>query len=155
WPISAKRSPEPSWSFRRWQQSPPSRMASTDSRSAALPTDSVADRSALDFRVERFSDEHLEAVTAFSERYWSRPRTASFYQWRYVDSRPFLRMYIALAGSECLGMISALQKTYLIGGTPVPCLEIFDWHSLPGLKGSGVGLRVIRALIRHGERLFG
>jgi hypothetical protein len=52
-------------------------------------------------------------------------------------------------------MVCAFAKQYLIAQQPADCLEIFDWHSLPGLKGSGVGLRVMRAMMRDGRRLIG
>jgi hypothetical protein len=130
-------------------------MANTDSRSAMSPTDAARGASDLQFRVEMFSEEHLPLVAAFSERYWSRPRTEQFYRWRYVESLPFSRLFIARTEEACLGMVCALAKSYRIAGALVPCLEIFDWHSLPGLKGSGVGIRVMRAMMRDGRRLIG
>jgi len=113
------------------------------------------DVSSLQFRVEPFAEQHLPAVTTFSERYWTRPRSDSFYRWRYLESLPFSRLFLALTDHECLGMVFALRKSYLINGTPSPFLEIFDWHSLPGLRGSGVGIRVLRAMMREGVPLMG
>jgi hypothetical protein len=111
--------------------------------------------SSLQFRVEAFAAHHLPAVAKFSERYWTRPRTESFYRWRYLESLPFSRLFIAMTDDECLGMVFALRKSYLINGTPAQFLEIFDWHSLPGLRGSGVGIRVMRAMMREGVPLLG
>jgi hypothetical protein len=130
-------------------------MANTDSRFAGSPTDAGRDISSLTFRVEAFAPGHLPLVARFSERYWSRPHTESYYRWRYLDSLPFSAMFVAVTETECLGLVCALRKRYLIAGEPTPCLEIFDWHSLPGLKGSGVGVRVMRALMREGPRLIG
>jgi len=109
----------------------------------------------LDFRVERFSERHLPLVARFSEQHWGRPRTHAYYQWRYLESLPFSNTFVAVADHECLGLVCALRKNYLIGGQSTSVLEFFDWHSLPHLKGSGVGIRVVRALMREGMRLVG
>jgi hypothetical protein len=93
-------------------------------------------------------------VAAFSERYFDRPDTKAFYDWRYLEAQPFSRLSLALTADECLGMVAALRKPYRIAGETVHCLETFDWHTLPGLKGSGAGLRVMRAMMRAGERLI-
>src|ERR1700694_2669644 len=106
------------------------------------------------FRVEPFTPAHLPLVAAFSEKYWSRPRTASFYHWRYVDSQPYSKMLLALTDEECLGMVFGLRKTYVIAGERTTCLEVFDWHRLPGLKGAGVGNRVMRTMMDGDERLI-
>jgi hypothetical protein len=63
-------------------------------------------------------------------------------------------MFLALGGGECLATVFALRKRYLIAGQPVPCLEVFDWHCLPELKGTGVGIRVMRAMMRRPERVI-
>jgi hypothetical protein len=130
-------------------------MTTDESLSASATTDTKRDIASLQIRVESFGEEHLPLVQTFSERYWSRPRTASFYRWRYVESLPFSRMFIARTDDECLGMVYAFKKSYVIGGHPTNCLEIFDWHSLPGLSGSGIGIRVMRAMTRLNERLLG
>lgn len=118
-------------------------------------TEAARDLSSLQFRVEGFAASHLPLVAAFSRRYWTRPQTESFFNWRYLDALPLGAMFVAVTDDECLGQICSLRKQYLIEGEQVPCLEIFDWHSLPGLKGSGVGVRVMRALMREGVRLMG
>jgi hypothetical protein len=101
-----------------------------------------------------FAPEGLPLVRGFAARYWSRPRTDAYYSWRYLESQPFSRMFLAVQEEECLGMVYALRKAYIINGQRTPCLEVFDWHSLPGLKGSGVGIRVMRAMMREPERLI-
>jgi hypothetical protein len=127
-------------------------MANTDSRSAASPIEPGV---AQQFTVVPFAPEHLPLVAAFSERYWQRPRSDGFYRWRYLESLPFARTFIAITDHECLGILSALRKNYLMAGEAGEVLEIFDWHGLPGMKGSGVGIRVMRAMMREGLRLFG
>jgi hypothetical protein len=128
---------------------------SHDASLGSVATEPKQDITSLNIRVEPFTDAHLPLVQTFSERYWSRPRTEAFYRWRYLESLPFSRMFLARSDDECLGMVYAFEKRYLIRGVPTTCLEIFDWHSLPGLSGSGIGIRVIRAMTRLNVRLFG
>ena len=102
-------------------------------------------------RIVLFAPDLLPAVRGFSERYWSRPRSDAYYDWRYLRSQPFSRMFVALQNDECLGMLFALLKPYRVGGRPTACLEVFDWHCLPGLRGSGIGIRLMRAMMRQPE----
>ena len=127
-------------------------MASIDFPSVAS-TDAPAQ--ALTFKVEAFTERHLPMLRRFSEAYWDRPRTEQFYRWRYLQSMPFSRTFIAHNDTDCLGLVAAFRKRYIINGAPTDCLELFDWHALPGFKGSGVGIRVVRALMREGVRVIG
>jgi len=102
-------------------------------------------------RIVPFGPELLPAVRGFCERYWSRPRSAAYYEWRYLRPQPFGRMFLAAHEGECLGMLYALLKRYRVGGQPTACLEVFDWHSLPELRGSGLGIRLMRAMMRQPE----
>ena len=101
-----------------------------------------------------FTPELLPLVRGFSERYWSRPRTDAYYEWRYLRLRSFGRMFLAVQDGQCLGLLSALRKPYRIAGRPVDCLEVFDWHCLPGEKGTGVGVRLMRAMMRQPQPLL-
>lgn len=96
----------------------------------------------------------LPAVRAFSERYWKRPRSDAYYEWRYLAPRPFSRMLVALRGEACVGTLFALRKTWRLRGEKVPALEVFDWHALAELRGSGAGLRLMRGMMRQPERLL-
>ena len=129
-------------------------MASIASPSVGSPIEPSRHGDVLEFDVEPFAPRHLPLVAGFSERYWRRPRTQDYYEWRYLESLPFSQLCLALTDRECVGMIAAFRKSYRIGGETVRCLETFDWHALPGLKGSGVGLRVMRAMMRAGERII-
>jgi len=138
------------------QAGPRQSMASADSQSEGSLPEGPRDLRKLQIRVERFEERHLPLVVTFSQRYsaFVRPSTAAFYRWLYLESQPHSRVYLALSGDECLAMVYALRKPYLIAGQAVHCLEAFDWHSLPALRGSGVGLWVLRALMRESERLI-
>jgi hypothetical protein len=109
----------------------------------------------MGIRVVRFEAEHLPAMVAFSERYWIRPRTPSYYRWRYLDSLQFMPIFVALdEAGACAGTVSAIRKTYRVREQDVSVLEVFDWHCLPELKGTGVGIRIMRAMMRLGEPLL-
>ena len=98
-----------------------------------------------------FTPERLPLVRDFSERYWTRPRSEAYYEWRYLRPQPFSRMFLAVQDGRCLGMLFALRKPYRLGGRAVDCLEVFDWHCLPGEKGTGIGIRLMRAMMRQPE----
>ena len=98
-----------------------------------------------------FSPEHLPAVREFCEVHLRRPQSDDYFEWRYLSSRPFSRMVVALRGDECLGMLFALRKRYRINGTLTPCLEVFDWHCSPEMQGTGMGIRLMRAMMKHPE----
>jgi hypothetical protein len=101
-----------------------------------------------------FEPARLPLVRRFSAAYWDRPRDEAYYDWRYVQSQELSRMFLAAQGDECPGMLFGLRKRYAVAGTPTSCLEVCDWHTLPGLKGSGVGIRLMRMMMRQPERLF-
>jgi len=101
-----------------------------------------------------FTPELLPLVRRFSERYWTRPRADAYYDWRYLRSQPFSRMFLAVQDGECLGMVFALRKPYRLAGRLTDCLEVFDWHCLPGEKGTGVGIRLMRAMMRQPEPIL-
>lgn len=96
----------------------------------------------------------LAPLRAFSEGYWLRPRTDAYYAWRYLEPQPFSRMFLALRGEECVGTLFALRKTWRLRGELVPCLEVFDWHSLAEVRGSGAGIRLMRAMMKQPERIL-
>jgi hypothetical protein len=101
-----------------------------------------------------FTPELLPSVAAFSNAYWKRPTSNAYFRWRYLEPMAFSRMFVAVRGEECVGTLFALAKTYRLGGTRIPCLEVFDWHALSDLRGAGVGIRLMRAMMRQPERIF-
>ncbi len=101
-----------------------------------------------------FSPELLPSVRDFSRTYWKRPTSDAYFDWRYLQPMPFSRMFVALRGEECVGTLFALTKTYRLNGKRIPALEVFDWHALADLRGAGVGIRLMRAMMRQPERIF-
>ena len=97
-----------------------------------------------------FGREHLELVARFSERVWRRPRSAAFLRWRYIE-HPDQRAYLALREGECIAMVGAFRRPYRIGERTVFIADSFDWYSLPDLRGSGLGVRVLQRLMKDGE----
>jgi hypothetical protein len=100
-----------------------------------------------------FTPELLPCVIGFSKAYWKRPTSEAFFDWRYLQPAAITRMFIALRGEECVGMLSALRKVYRLHGEVVPCLETFDWHALAEVRSTGVGIRLMRAMMRQPERI--
>lgn len=96
----------------------------------------------------------LDRVRAFSERYWSRPRSPEYYEWRYLRPQAFSRMFVALRGRECVGTLCALRKPWRVRAERESCLEVFDWHALEDARRAGVGIRLMRAMMRQPERLL-
>lgn len=101
--------------------------------------------------IVEFTPDHLGAVTRFWDRYYPRPRAATFYRWRYLDAAPLGPTYLALQDGDCISLVSSLRKRYLAAGREASILEVFDWHALPEQKGSGAGLRVMIAMMRRGD----
>lgn len=96
-----------------------------------------------------FTPDHMAAVRRFSRSNWRRPLSDGYFAWRYLAPATMSRMVLAMRGDLCVGMLFALRKIYRIAGAPVTCLEVFDWHSLPEVRGSGVGVRLMRAMMRE------
>lgn len=101
-----------------------------------------------------YTPELLPAVIGFSRAYWQRPTSDAFYDWRYVQPAAFSRMFVAMNGDACVGTLFALRKTYRLNAQVVHCLEAYDWHALADMRRAGVGIRLMRALMRQPERLI-
>ncbi len=101
-----------------------------------------------------FAPELLPAVRGFSQAYWQRPTSDDYFEWRYLRPAAFSRMFVAMRGDECVGTLCALVKRYRLQGERITCLEVFDWHALSELRGAGVGIRLMRAMMRQPERIF-
>jgi len=97
-----------------------------------------------------FAAAHLPAMIKLSERAWVRPRSEEFYRWRYLQS-PAQRMLVALRGEECLATIGAFLRDYRLNGERRTCLETLDWFCLPQYRISGLGVRVLQALMKGPE----
>lgn len=92
----------------------------------------------------------MSSVARFSERTWTRPRTPEYYAWRYRDA-PALLGFLALDGDECLASVWAFAREYRIGAIRRTCLETHDWFCRPELRGSGLGIQVMRAMMKRSE----
>ena len=100
--------------------------------------------------IVRYSQQHFDVMRRFAERTWTRPQTAAFYRWRYEDA-PQQRAFLALHDGECLAMGCAFRRRYRIGDEIVPILETFDWYTLPGLRNTGLGVRIIQRFMAEPE----
>ncbi|RIL01576.1 MAG: hypothetical protein DCC71_17495, partial [Proteobacteria bacterium] len=89
----------------------------------------------------------------FAERVWTRPRSDSFYRWRY-EELPLHRTWLALRDGEVLAMECAFARPYRVGDEVVEFLEVFDWYCLPELRNSGLGVRVQQRLMKESPCLL-
>jgi hypothetical protein len=97
-----------------------------------------------------FAPEHLDAVARFSERVWTRPRSAAFLRWRYLE-HPSHHAYLALRGGVCVAMLSAFRRPYRVGARLVTVSDSFDWFCLPELRRAGFGVRVMQRMMQDPE----
>jgi len=97
-----------------------------------------------------FGSEHLGVVARFSEQVWQRPRSDAFLRWRYLE-HPHHHAYLALRGGECLCMVSAFRRPYRVGERSIVVSDSFDWYTLPDLRGSGLGVRVLQRMMKDPE----
>ena len=97
-----------------------------------------------------FEPRYLKAVIRFSENTWARPQTEAFYRWRYLECPSQIGL-LALEDGECLAMVWAFVQSYQVGPRRLNGLETFDWFCLPELQGSGLGVRVMQAMMNRPE----
>lgn len=100
-----------------------------------------------------FVPDHLPALIRFSNATWIRPGGDAFFRWRYLEA-PAQRVLLALRGVEVVATIAAFEREYLIGGRRRTCLETLDWYTLPEYRGSGIGIRVVQALMKTGTPII-
>lgn len=101
-------------------------------------------------RTEPLADHNFQALQRFSEAVWSRPRTAAYYRWRYLDV-PGVTMLLAMRDEECVATISAFHRKYRVGETVVEAMETCDWYTLPSERNSGIGVRLMTKMVGKGS----
>ena len=90
-----------------------------------------------------FAPEHVPGVERLWERMYERPRSASFYRWSLLDA-PGHRALVAMDGVDCVAMLRAFDREYLLDNRRVLCRETFDWLCAPEHRPHALGLRVMR-----------
>lgn len=104
--------------------------------------------------IVRLTPELMPALRRFAERVWQRPRSEAYYRWRYGASAAFHPVWLALRDGECLAMEVAIRRPWRVGDQVQDILEVFDWYCLPELRNSGLGVRVMHALMKEPEPLL-
>lgn len=97
----------------------------------------------MSVQIVAFESAHLPLVARFSEKVWQRPRTPAFVRWRYLEA-PRHKTLLALAGQECVAILSVFSRAYREGEASTLCRETADWYCLPELRLSGLGIRLMK-----------
>ncbi|MBN2799018.1 MAG: hypothetical protein JXX28_07705 [Deltaproteobacteria bacterium] len=102
-------------------------------------------------RIEPYQEHHFSALCAFAARTWpTRCRSPEFLRWRYQDPRSLIGATVAMRGEEVVASLSWARRRWWLRGEPVEAQETFDWFTLPELRGGGLGIRIIRAVMTQG-----
>lgn len=102
-------------------------------------------------RIVPFTTDLLPTVARFSRKMWTRPVDDAYLRWRYLECPAQLGYLAVDDAGECVAMIWAFRRPYRIGDRRVVCLETCDWFTLPELRTSLLGVRVMRALMQNPE----
>ena len=87
----------------------------------------------------------LPAVVRFAERTWQWRYDADMYRWRFLQCPA--SMLVAMRGNECLAMLSAFSRSYLVGGRTATYAETFDWYTVPEYRSSGLGVLLLKEMM--------
>ncbi len=98
-------------------------------------------------------EEHLPIVGRFSARTWKRPSDEAFLRWRYLEA-PGQKTFLVLRDGECVAMLSAISRPFRVAGQSVRIWETFDWYTLPELRLSGLGIKLLRNLMKHPDPIL-
>lgn len=98
--------------------------------------------------------QHLPALRRFAGRVWQRPAGDDFMRWRYEASASFHHVWLAMRDGECLATEAAIRRPWRVEDEVTEVLEVFDWYCLPELRNSGLGVRVMQALMKQPHPLL-
>lgn len=85
------------------------------------------------------------AAGAFIRDVWpDRPTSPAYVRWRY-EQAPGLTGRLAMRGDEPLACLFAFRRAHTTGEV----LETHEWFCRPELRGSGLGIRVMRDLMKR------
>lgn len=105
-------------------------------------------------KLEPLGARNLGAFRQFVEQVWKRPKSDAYYRWRYFEA-PRLSTLVAMHGERCVAAICAFERQYHSGQARVACLEPFDWFTLPEMRSTAVGLRLMKRLQASGMPVLG
>jgi hypothetical protein len=103
-------------------------------------------------KIEPLSEVTLPAMARFSAKVWKRPNSPEYFAWRYGRPDACTTLVIYHDAAEILATVSGFHATYKLQGKSVGMLETCDWYCRPDLRGSGLGIRIMTALMKHGDR---
>lgn len=95
-----------------------------------------------------FEPSVLPALREFAQSTWRRPRSEAYYRWRYADC-PLNWGVMAMREGRCHATLFGFRRPYRLGERRVEVREVFDWYTRPELRNSGLGVRLMRHLMRQ------
>lgn len=76
------------------------------------------------------------------------------FRWRYLERPSGGLTWVALDRDRCVGMIDSYLRPYLLDGRRVLVRETADWFCLPQYRPLGIGLKLMRMMMRLPEPLI-
>lgn len=103
-------------------------------------------------KIEVLSESLLRGIAEFNRRVWQFPDDDNFLNWLFRDA-PKSTVLVAHDDGQWLAVLGVFARTYLVNDTPVECGETYAWATLPERRNSGIGIRVMKAMMERGRPL--
>lgn len=84
------------------------------------------------------------------KRDWTEETANGFFSWRYLD-RPHGDALVAFDDGRCVGILDSFLRPYRIGRAQETVRETCDWYCLPEYRSLGLGLHLMRRVMRRPE----
>ncbi len=108
----------------------------------------------MPIEIVTFNETHLPMFVAFSKKVWpERPTSDDYFFWRYRRC-PFQIGILAISNNSVVATVWAFPRSYKMDGEKTDFLETFDWFCLPSYRGTGVGIRVMQAMMNQNKPII-
>ncbi|MFA6180408.1 MAG: GNAT family N-acetyltransferase [Candidatus Methylopumilus sp.] len=103
-------------------------------------------------KIDILNDELLQGLPEFNRCVWQFPEVDEFLPWLFKDA-PNTTVLVAHDNGRWLAVLGVFRRIYLVDGAPVECGETYAWATLPDRRGSGLGIKVMKAMMEFGRPL--
>jgi len=108
--------------------------------------------------ISQLNETTAALLSALLPTVWDFERDPGFvqqvFQWRYLNRAPGNLTLVAVDGDRCVGVIDSYSRPYLLDGRLVQLRETADWFCLPQYRPLGLGLKLLRMMMRLPEPLI-